>query len=174
MPMVLSICQLALVGWLGHWIFITLGAIIFYPESSITTIWAICALYRSCDMFSRQFWVDSIVQSSGRVMRNGIVVGCFLIIGAFGRRKSPVVPESIIPWSIGVSISVAYIVYAVGSCSVPLFCCCHYSNYLLQKFVDLGTVTVSWGGVLQRLNDSNYCYFLHICILSPQGVMCAG
>ncbi len=49
---------------------------------------------RSCGISSRKVCVDVIVQPSGRLINNGFYVGCSLIIGALGRRKCLVVPES--------------------------------------------------------------------------------
>ncbi len=66
------------------------------------TIWASHAVTGSCGMSRRQIWVESIMQTSGRVMCSGFAVGCLLIIGASGRRKCCVVPEPKIPCSIGV------------------------------------------------------------------------
>ncbi len=70
------------------------------------TIWAICTVIGSCGMSTRQVCMNTIISPSGRVMYSGFDVGCKLIICALGKRKCLIVPESKIPWSVGVWASV--------------------------------------------------------------------
>ncbi len=67
--------------------------------------WEICAMTARWGTSRRKVCADDIVKPSGRVMCSGFVVTCLYIIGAFERRKCPVIPESKIPWLVEVWIS---------------------------------------------------------------------
>ncbi len=91
-------------------------------------------------MANWQVWVDTIIQASGRIMCNGFIVDCLLIISSLERRKCPVVPDSKIPWSIGVWSSLfatlLHTSFVKLACTTILIILCSY------EFADLDLVII--------------------------------
>ncbi len=96
----------------------------------------------------------------------------FVVTGALGRRKCPVIPESKIGLKVLIHDSVTYIFGAIGvyHCFVIVISIVILCTY---KFVDLGIVAIfGWG--LAYVEWFILLLGLHVCALPPKGVKCSG
>ncbi len=73
--------------------------------------------------------MKTIVQPSGRLIHSGFFVGCLLVICALVWRKCPAIPESKIPWSVGVWSSLFIILLHSYFVQLNLNTLCHYHHY---------------------------------------------